>query len=404
MAVYKAPKPQYTNWQWTTFFALRVLFPPLLLWDASKWGFNMLFGGLVSNLVMPGLNKFFHDVDAEQISTIKGLSVHQHTVITHDKAELDTIELKHQSQDEMSPEYQKYIINLVGNAASYSYILDEMAEDAKALKANVVGFDFRGVHNSKKRPTSKDDLVTDGIAQVQRLLDSGVSPENITLKAHSIGAGVGSLVAAHFHQLGKPINIFNGRSFSNFTNFVVGHIRLARNEQGLALGQKETLLGKILGYMALPFVKLALMLTNWEIHAGRAFRSIPESHREHIVVRSEKSIRSNRLDDAIIPHYASIHESLADDRQAKKANIQRQIDSTDPTDYEKIKQLQTQKENVGKQRKMHTTWPLVDGHNTGLKSLYNHQGVNGVHFFRQFVDEASNDHGVKASTQQTIRV
>ena len=177
---------------------------------------------------------------------------------------------------------------------------------------------------------------------------------------------------------------------------------MARNKQGLALGQKETLIGKILGYMALPFVKLALMLTNWEIHAGRAFRSIPESHREHIVVRSEKRTRSNRLDDAIIPHYASIHESLAEDRQAKKAKIQRQIDSTDPTDYEKMKQLQIQKDNVGKQRKMHTTSPLVDGHNTGLKTIYNHQGVNGVQFFRQFVNDASNDHGVKPATQQTI--
>ncbi|WP_304607458.1 alpha/beta fold hydrolase [Legionella sp. MW5194] len=242
MATYNAPKPRYSGLTWVKFIAARLLFPPVLLWDPLKYGINKALGEWVSTIVLPAQNMKFSQtlVTDENVShynyndnDIK-LTCKKHTVITHDNAQLDTFEIKHNAQKDTAPQYQKYIINLLGNGMCYEEIIGEMREDAQALQANVVGFNLRGVRQSQGKPKSKNDLVTDGIAQVQRLLDQGVSPQNITLKGHSLGAGIASLVAQHFHQLGQPINVFNSRSFSSITNFVIGQLRLKRDESGNA--------------------------------------------------------------------------------------------------------------------------------------------------------------------------
>lgn len=399
MAIYNAPKPTYTNWQWAKFIALRVFFPPVLLWDLLKLGVNKLVGKIVGRLVLPAqdMAHYYRSINDASAYNSAGMTCEKHTVITHDGAELDTFEVTHPSQKDIDPKYQKYIINLVGNGMSYTQIPYEMLDDAKELEANVVGFDLRGVNQSTGQPQSKDDLVTDCIAQVQRLLDKGVSPQNITLKAHSLGAGIASLVAHHFHQQGKPINIFSSRSFSNITDFVIGHMRLKRDEDGNALGQEETTVGKIIGWLVKPFIKLGVLITNWEINAAKAFRNIPEQYREYIAVRSRKGIRADRIDDALIPHYASIYNSLKDERRSKKAVFDKQIAETDDT-----AQLKAARKRVGSVRKMETEYALDNGHNERWDDIKNRYGVNALQFFRQFVRGVEKDHGVQEETSSPV--
>lgn len=93
------------------------------------------------------------------------LSHKEHKIITHDGAELDTLEIIPKNQDTTSKD-RKYIINFVGNSMAFEQIIDEMQEDAKELNRVVIGFNLRGVSKSTGQATSKDDLVTDGIAQV----------------------------------------------------------------------------------------------------------------------------------------------------------------------------------------------------------------------------------------------
>lgn len=201
--IYNAPKPKYSGWEWFKFIAIRAVFPPVLLWDLIKIGANKLLGEWVSGLVLPAQNENFDDlaVSDDTVSNYNedDLICEKHDVITHDGAHLDTFEVRHRPQESIDPKYQKYIINLVGNGMCYEHIIDDIKEDSKALKANVIGFNLRGVGQSTGKAKSSEDLVADGIAQVQRLLDQGVSPQNITLKGHSLGAGVASLVAQHFH-------------------------------------------------------------------------------------------------------------------------------------------------------------------------------------------------------------
>lgn len=408
--IYKAPKPKYTSWSWFKFIALRFV-PLVLLWDLAKLIMNRLLGEWVGSIVLLAQGDFneekINDIDVKSHNDDE-LYCEKYKVITHDEAHLDTFEIKHESQVRLAPKYQKYIINMVGNGMCYEQILDDMKNDAKTLQSNVIGFNFRmvagSVDESKKekiRVKSQAELIIDGIAQVQRLLHEGVSPENITLKGHSLGAAVASKVAEHFHNLKQPINIFNGRSFSSITNFVVGLIRLKKD-----LGHKESLGGIILGFLAKPFIKIAVALVDWEIDAGSAFKNIPKAFRDYVVVRSRKEIRDKHYDDRVIKHYASIHKVLSSERHAEKARIDKGIKNLDDMiekdspiakhDLEKAKEaLVEARKKIKSDRKMETIKYPTDGHVVSLDLLKNRSNKNANTFFREFVQRASIDHGVK---------
>lgn len=414
--IYQAPKPQsqYSRWEWFKFIGIRIIFPPILLWDLLKIGANKVFGGLVSGLVLPAQkNKAFKDLAiTDEILALLNASAkiyEKHEVITHDNAHLDTFEIKHTSQQGIDPNYQKYIINFVGNGMCYENIIYEMYLEAKALQANVVGFNFRNVGESTGKLKSAKDLVTDGIAQVQRLLDQGVSSKNITLKGHSLGAGIASLVAQHFHQIGQPINVFNGRSFSSLTNLIVGHIRLVRNQGWLSRGHKESIIGKILGWLAKPVIQFALALVNWEINAGSAFKKIPKEYRDYIVVRSKRERRADRFDDTVIPHYASIHKELTSERRANKAKTDAEIkklDETIPTADVVDKTVLTKartalvnhRENMKSGMKMEVDTSFY-GHALPLEALHNRSGKTATTFFGEFFKRAVDDHAVNSGPE-----
>jgi hypothetical protein len=288
-----------------------------------------------------------------------------------------------------------------------------MKSDARELKCDVIGFNLRGVSQSTGKPRSKNDLVTDGIAQVQRLLDDGADPENITLKGHSLGAGIATLVADHFHDHGIKVNVFNGRSFSTITNFVVGQIRTA-DDRDKHTGHQETFGKKILGWLAKPFTKFGVALAKWEIDAESAYKNLPDSHKEYMVVRSSKADRDrygNQLkDDPVIPHYASLHASLKDERKEIKAKIDETINLLGNTSTDALVQEDLTKANMKlkdarhhlKERKMTASNKGENAHCTDMDKLKDRYKQNTANdFFRGFFKRAHTHHEkVKASSNQ----
>lgn len=376
--IYHASKPRRSNWAWFAFIVIRIVFPPILLWDLIKLGANRLLGEWVSHLVLPAQNAFFNhlalsddEINDYNRENRDHLLCEKYHIITHDGALLDTLEMSYSPPSE--PADQLYIIHLTGNGMCYESSIAEMKEDATTLKATVIGFNFRGVGQSRGKVRSKEDLVTDAIAQVQRLLDKGVSPQNITLKGFSLGAGIATLATLHFHQQKKPIYLFNNRSFSSITNFLVGHIRqLKRNESGwIEPGYQESVGGVILGWLAKPIIKFGVVAVKWEINAGSAFRRIPEAYRDYILLRSRKEIRAHRADDQIIPYYASIHRDLAFERHLKKTNI----DKND--------------------RKMEADDPHANAHLASNHELHNRSGKSAQAFFIEFVQKSVSEHTVR---------
>jgi len=248
----------------------------------------------VGRLVLPALSRSPVLVKTEQMRDLEfhySERIISSKVITYDNAELDTIEINH--QENISP---IYIIKFNGNGFLFEDNLPQLMDDAYRLKANVIAFNYRGVGKSLKVPESINDLVTDGIAEVQQILDRKVLPKHIILDGLSLGGGVATLVAKYFHDQGIKINLFNDRSFSSISS--AGAHMIVRRE-----------LSPIAEYSLESTASSLVYFSGWQINAARAYATIPSANKAYMYVTDDMSLKGNQ-GDLVIPEKASLHESL----------------------------------------------------------------------------------------------
>lgn len=312
-----------------------------------------------------------------------------HTVVTFDAACLDTLEIRHQAQQELEPQHQTFIINFNCNFKAYEQSLVEMQENARDLQTNVIGFNYRNVGRSQGQVKFMCHLIIDGIAQVQRLLDQGISPENITLNGLSIGGGIATCVAWYFHQQGIKLNLFNDRSFASSLQLVLSHV------------EHLPVLGGILSFLC----TLIICNSAWYACIAELFQEIPEPFRDYMLVRTPKAKRTLQSeDDLSIPHESSLHLGL----RAQRRQIKRELDaritvcqSGDVVDSKMLNELQNIKHEAkekARNRKMEASVvPIGDdyAHTLPKKYLYNRCGVSADTFFKSFVQRSYEEHGVK---------
>lgn len=239
--------------------------------------------------------------EAYKISEIKTLKIK-----TQDNAVLDTLIISPRTK--IKPEEKKYTIYFEGNATFYENRIYGMANETRNHQRTVIGFNYRGVGSSTGQTRSFNSMVEDGIAQVQRLLDEGATPENITVSGWSMGGAVATKVTEHFHQQGQKINLVNDRSFSNLINVLVGFIRTlgSGGTFGQNSGKTETPIGKFLGTLLTPLITVILLATGWEAEAAKAYQKLPDENKKAI----------HAIDDPMISNYASLHAGL--DETARK--------------------------------------------------------------------------------------
>jgi pimeloyl-ACP methyl ester carboxylesterase len=387
---YNAPKPKKPWSYWISQIIARVVFPPILIWDAMKYAMNYAFGTRICKLIVMSqddsvipksafVDTWVNNKLPNQIQrNLPNYGVQRVLVKTHDGALLDGAELKPKTPS------SKHLIYFPGNAGCYESTLQgEALNDIRYLQCNTIVFNYRGVSQSQGYIRSTADIVNDGIAQVQRLLDDGVAPEKIYLKGMSLGAAVCTIVAAHFNDLGIQVNCFNRSSFSNITNVVVGQFRtLGQN------GHTEIFIGKLIGWLIKPFLKFGLIICKCEMDAASAFLSLPPQNKEYMLVRSNRATRAaeSPLDDVVIPHYASLHMGLKNERRTQKAFIDREIHKLRTFPSPSLAQVEIQKaishlelaRKEFKQRKMTTIDPNKNGHEVSLDEMsdncYGHEG------------------------------
>jgi pimeloyl-ACP methyl ester carboxylesterase len=270
-----------------------------------------------------------------------------------------------------------------------------MLDNAVELNVNVIGFNYRGVADSTGLACSSDDLIIDGIAQVQRLIDRGVDPEKIVLRGNSLGGAVAALVGQHFHKRDQKVSVFSARSFSTITNAIVAWIRTGYPED-----RNETTYRKILGWLAKPFIMLAVAASKWEMDGYSAYQSIPDAYKEYMVVRSSRAKRvPARKDDTVIPHYASLHLALRPERRLVKQRLdfaKNEIQSLSEQCHIIKPDLSASLAKINdarlrlKERKMETAADEIEGHIVNLHELTNrYNGQAGHRFFQQFVSRVS---------------
>lgn len=304
---------------------------------------------------------------------------------TQDGVMLDTLELMHPDQEKLAPENQQYVIYLNGNGMFYGSNIDEAQAHILQERYNAVLFSYRGTGGEGVAPKSADDLVQDGIAQVQRLLDKGVLSTNIVLKGLSLGGGVGAKVGEYFHAQGKPIYVYNERSFSTTTNVAVTLLR------------EIPYVGKTLGFLLYPIVWGVMNYSGWEMNAAKAFKSIPKEYRDYAVVRTPKAKRTAKtLDDTVITHYGSMHEALANERKVAKKEYKKLRALPERTKEQEARLLIVRNE-IKHQKFENVSCREQCAHTENTNSLVNREGNSLFKQFSLFAEKAfrkKSDHNV----------
>lgn len=212
---------------------------------------------------------------------------------THDNALLDTIEIKPLNPSDI------YIIKFNGNGGQYTDLLKEYAHDAQKLNATVIGFNYRGVGYSSPHPDNYQDLITDGIAQVQRLLDSGVASNHILLDGHSLGGSIATMVAKHFHDKNLPVYLWNDRSFSTLSRAAAGIVTPSSIQFSEDVVASSSYVG--------------LSSTGWSVDAGSAYRQLSPQYKGYMFV-------SKKTGDGVISHNASLHKAVKSQERNEQIN------------------------------------------------------------------------------------
>lgn len=410
----------------------RILMPPLIFWDSIKWMANALAGEALGKLILPAaydpklkekLDEFRQSLP-QRLSTMTGANPQQSfrflTLNTAQGVPLDALQLSYSSSN-------KYIIYFRSENECFEHpdVLDEMVRDSQNRKCNVIAFNYRGINDSGKRednsvkPTSAKDLVNDGMAMVQYLLNRKIPSNNITLKGISLGGTLTTLVAKECHKNGDRINVIAGESVSNMTRYVVGLIRAVGENLKIKypsfIGSLLKNVFNILGYLSMPFIKWTLTSTQWEMKAAKAYKQLPRDNKDYFLVKN----------DGTIPDWSSLHkdEELRKLRKKQKKNTQSIIElyknkistanySTEIDSYKaSINSAIAEQNHWLKSRKMHFNNPSTtpnpkpslkknslffkksypeenkeNGHGKPLNKLINHEGKNADQYFYDFLD------------------
>ncbi|WP_284452776.1 alpha/beta hydrolase [Parachlamydia acanthamoebae] len=236
------------------------------------------------------------------------------TIQTADGVKLDTMTITHASEAAKDPKDQKWLVFFNGNGMTYEEMVPELQILFGRLGVNIYTGNYRGVGYSEKSPSKAEDLVIDGEAMVQYLLNQGIQPENIVLYGWSLGGAVATHVAA-LHQNEefpeKGIRLVNDRSFSTL-----------KKEVSHLLPVIGGLASRLIGPL------------KWNLNSLENWKKIDNNNKALLFHK----------DDPVIPYKASLYKGLKessmseDDKKAKKERRKfkakkRDYDKNYPQDY-----------------------------------------------------------------------
>ena len=120
-----------------------------------------------------------------------------------------------------------YFLMFFGSREYYEGRFRDMARQAKATGASVLGFNPKGVNQSTGKTQQLNDIVDDGIAALNYLLQLGISHNQIILQGNSLGAGVQEMVSKHFlTNYGMRFRQINSNSFKTLSAVIAERYRM----------------------------------------------------------------------------------------------------------------------------------------------------------------------------------
>ena len=173
---------------------------------------------------------------------------------------------------------QRILIHCRGNGEHYEALQAQFIQQAKALNALVIGFNYPSVGGNTPNDFNAD-ILRDAVLSIveQALEQTGLAPEELTLIGQSLGGAIATTAAADLHKRNIAVRLVNSRSLATLNI-------LAHSRQNFLSG----------------FTELLADNPDLNIDAASAYQSLPETHKMLICA----------ADDPVIPHEASLLECL----------------------------------------------------------------------------------------------
>ena len=235
---------------------------------------DLAYGRLRAMIIERALPAQEIDKDAEGLTEYEKIS-------TPDGVKLDTHEFTPTEELKKPEKDRYYIIRLNGNGTCFQFHEQELGEMAQRLNCTVVGFNYRNVaYSTAGKLRVFHDLVQDGIAEVNNLLNRGVDPEKITLDGISLGGAIGIMVAAHFHARNQKIYLWVDRSLSSLQNVAKEDLERDAEKYGPSTGNS-----------ALSAMLPLMSVVGWDEDFAKAYLSIDEKYKSYVFIgkSSEKT-------------------------------------------------------------------------------------------------------------------
>lgn len=381
MKIYYVQKPSSPYPEWIKFFAIRTLFPIVGLWDISR--------ALLNRIADRAIKKIMHPSPVEDTAKylIKNVAAYnsdeltneRSIVMSHDGAALDTWSISHLSQENLPTQTQKYIIYFIDVQHTYGQYIDQMQADAAELQSNVIAFNFR-----KNGHIEIKDYLTDGVSQVQRLINQGVSPKNITLKAYSFSGILAVLVTQYFQDSHKPIKLLCDRSSLSMGALVLERMGLS------ILGSIENPYLNRLVTIARPFVRKGLTMAQHTVNANApVFKETPRKLWNYLLMKARRESGHTTVpEESFISHFVLIHAALKKEQQ-QTTEVLPQIVVHTNEEHKELALTPMQKDNVGKME----TSLNQESHFDSLARRRDHYETSTLTFFLGCVEQILDDQG-----------
>jgi hypothetical protein len=252
-------------------------------------------------------------------STYPNLYLHPSSLKVNAKTSIQQIEINN-----LHNKTGNYMVVFMGNGEMLEGRVRYLAKLANNFNCNIVAFNYRGKGLSTGTASKAADLISDGKAVVNNILQKGVYPNKITLYGKCLGAGIATRVAYDYHNLGIRLKVALGLPFSSLTSMVDGMYKLKSIPSKSVPNYKLKKLGISL---KTPFLHSIIKKSNWEINVKNAYNNIPDNYKMFFQIRTRgHKANLNYFGDGVVHEKSTLSYSLEKDLLNEQQKIITQID------------------------------------------------------------------------------
>jgi hypothetical protein len=114
----------------------------------------------------------------------------------------------------------RWILFFLPNLAIWEDLYYPLKDLHKLTNANIICYNYRGCGMSTGAPICEEDLISDGVLILEKLLKK-VKAEHVLVHGFSIGGGIATQVVARLAQKGIYVTFCNERSFNSLAQVII---------------------------------------------------------------------------------------------------------------------------------------------------------------------------------------